>query len=81
MAKAGLANDGEEVTVAADRKTAVQKKILLQRMLGLIAQFSPSVLRNDIIKRSISLDLAAHTQALQLCSIRGSFLKSCIYQT
>ena len=37
------------------RKTAAQKSILLDRMLGLIAQFVPSLLRNDILKRSTSL--------------------------
>ena len=41
--------------MADNRKSAVQKKIVLERMLGLIAQFSPSLLRNDIIKRSMSL--------------------------
>ena len=50
----GLTDDGEDV-VANERKTAVQKKIVLERMLGLIAQFTPSLLRNDIIKRSTSL--------------------------
>ena len=38
-----------------NRKTAIQKKIMLERMLGLIAQFAPSLLRNEIIKRSTSL--------------------------
>ena len=33
-------NDGQDV-LQADRKTAVQKKIILERMLGLIAQFAP----------------------------------------
>ena len=48
----GLTDD----PVGADnRKTAVQKKIMLERMLGLIAQFAPSLLRNEIIKRSTSL--------------------------
>ena len=51
----GLVDDGDNITDAAARKTAVQKKIILERMLGLIAQFSPSLLRNDIIKRSTSL--------------------------
>ena len=51
----GLAADADPVP-AADRKTAAQKNILLERMLGLIAQFSPSLLRNDIIGKSLSLD-------------------------
>ena len=36
-------------------KTAVQKNLVLERMLGLVAQFAPSLLRNDIIKKSTSL--------------------------
>ena len=36
-------------------KTAVQQAILLDRMLGLIAQFVPSLLRSEIIKRSTSI--------------------------
>ena len=32
-------------------KTAVQRNIILERMLGLIVQFVPSLLRNDIIKK------------------------------
>ena len=80
VANRGLANDGEEVTAAADRKTAVQKKILLERMLDLIAQFSPSLLRNDIIKRSISLSWIWQ-RIRKHYTIRGSFLKSRIYQT
>ena len=39
----------------AQRKTATQKNIILERMLGLISQFAPSLLRSDIIKRSTSL--------------------------
>jgi len=50
----GLTNDGAEIA-EGNRKNAVQKKIILERMLGLIAQFAPSLLRNDIIKRSTSL--------------------------
>ena len=48
----GLVDDPPD---APNRKTAVQKKITLERMLGLIAQFAPSLLRNDIIKRSTNL--------------------------
>ena len=51
----GFTDDGVEVVDAAARKTAVQKCIVVERMLGLVAQFSPSLLRNDIIKRSTSL--------------------------
>ena len=36
-------------------KTAVQRAIVLDRMLGLVAQFVPSLLRTEIIKRSTSL--------------------------
>ena len=49
-----LVDDGDEVE-AANRKTAIQKNITLERMLGLIAQFVPSLLRNDVIKKSTSL--------------------------
>ena len=38
-----------------DRKTAAQKAIVLDRMLGIVAQYSPSLLRNDILKKSTSL--------------------------
>ena len=48
----GLTDDPSE---ANNRKAAVQKKIMLERMLGLIAQFAPSLLRNENIKRSTSL--------------------------
>ena len=54
VAARGLLDDGEDVD-AASRKTAVQKTITLERMLGLVAQFAPSLLRNEIIKRSTSL--------------------------
>ena len=54
MVNRGFAADDEQVP-ANDRKTAIQKNIQLERMLGLIAQFSPSLLRNDIIKKSTSL--------------------------
>ena len=48
----GLVDDADGT---ADRKTAVQKNIQLERMLGIIAQFCPSLLRNDILKKSTSL--------------------------
>ena len=50
----GLQNDGENIA-AADRKTAAQKNIILERLLGLIAQFVPTLLRSDVIKKSTSL--------------------------
>ena len=50
----GLTNDPNTVD-EAQRKTATQKNIILERMLGLISQFAPSLLRSDIIKRSTSL--------------------------
>ena len=52
VANRGLTDDPADV---ADRKTAPQKNIQLERMLGIIAQFSPALLRNDIIKKSTSL--------------------------
>ncbi len=50
----GLVNDQEPVP-EGERKTAAQKNIVLERMLAIIAQFSPPLLRNDIIKKSTSL--------------------------
>ena len=51
----GHTDDGQAVQVAENRKTAIQKQILLERMLGLIAQFVPSLLRSEIMKRITSL--------------------------
>ena len=48
----GLTDDPVDT---ANRKLAVQKCIALDRMLGLIAQFSSSLLRNEILKKSTSL--------------------------
>ena len=53
-ANRGLQNDGETVA-AADRKTAVQKAIILERMLGMIAQYCPPLLKKDVMKSSTSL--------------------------
>ena len=49
----GLVDDAQD---AEGRKTAVQKNIALDRMLGLIAQFSPDLLNNDIVNKSTSLN-------------------------
>ena len=50
----GLQNAPE--TIAEDvRKTAIQKNIVLEHMLGLVAQFAPPLLRNDSLKKSTSL--------------------------
>ena len=52
----GLQPDTEAVvSVAADRKTNVQKNLILEQMLNLIAQFAPSLLGKDIVKNSTSL--------------------------
>ena len=53
-ANRGLQGDPDTVA-AATRKTAAQKAIILERMLGLIAQFAPSLLRKDVIKCSTIL--------------------------
>ena len=45
----------DDAAKAANRKTAVQKSIVLDCMLGIIAQFAPSLLGNEILKRSTSL--------------------------
>ena len=55
VANRGLLGDGDP-TPANERKTAAQKNIQLERMLGLVAQFAPSLLRNEIINRSVSLN-------------------------
>ena len=50
----GFIDDNETVSETS-RKTGAQKAIALERMLGLIAQFAPSLLRSEIIKKSTSL--------------------------
>ena len=57
--------------------TAVQRNIQLERMLGIIAQFSPPLLRNDIIKRSLSLNWiwARLRKYYQFEQNEGNFLK------
>ena len=55
VANHGLVADGEEVADVRNRKTAVQKGLMLNHMLGMIASYAPSLLRNDIIQRSTSL--------------------------
>ena len=52
VANHGLVSDPD----GANAKTDVQKAIILDRMLGIIAQYSPSLLRNDIMKKSTSLN-------------------------
>ena len=54
VANHGFADDADTVD-AATRKTAAQKSILLDRMLGWIAQYAPVLLRNEILKDSTSL--------------------------
>ena len=53
--KKSVANRGLADDTGTGGKTGVQKSIILERMLSLIAQFAPSLLRNDIIKNSTSL--------------------------
>ena len=48
----GLVSDANGVE---NSKTAAQKNAVLEQMLGLIAQFAPSLLRNDIVKKSTGL--------------------------
>ena len=48
--------DNDESVPEAKRLTATQKVANLNRMLGLVAQYSPSLLRNDLIKKSTSLN-------------------------
>ena len=51
----GLANDGDDVPVA-QRRTADQKLIHLELMLGQIANYCPVISRNTIVKNSTSLE-------------------------
>ena len=55
--KASTAHHGlqDDAAVIANAKTGAQKAIILDRMLGIVAQYSPSLLRNDIMKKSTSL--------------------------
>ena len=53
-ANRGLTSDPTDVA-AAQRKTAAQKNAQLEHMLGIIAQYAPSLIRNEIINRSTSL--------------------------
>ena len=51
----GLQNDGNDVQQDR-RKTAAQKRIQLDHMIGYIASFAPSLLYNDLVNRSTSLE-------------------------
>ena len=55
VAHHGLRDDPAPAEAGVERKTAAQKAIVLDRMLGIVAQYSPSLLRNDIMKKSTSL--------------------------
>lgn len=54
-ANRGFANDGEEVTDAAQRVTAVQKAARLRLMLGQIANYATIISRNQIVGQCTSL--------------------------
>ncbi len=58
VANHGFDADGDEVPDVRNRKTAAQKSIQLDRMLGVVAQYAPSLLHNDILKKSTSLSWA-----------------------
>ena len=51
----GLSNDGDTVPVG-ERLTAAQKVVILDRMLGQIANYCPIISQNSIVKNSTSLD-------------------------
>ena len=75
VANRGLADDVEPIP-ADDRKTAAQKNVHLERMLGIIAQYAPPLLRNDIIKKSTSLAwiwqrIRKQTKVLFVLTVRG----------
>ena len=48
---------------ASTTKTAVQLNIVLERMLGLITQFVPTLLRNDILKKKYQFELYLATNS------------------
>ena len=50
----GLQPDDNNVS-EANSKCVEKKNVILDRTLCLIAQFAPSLLKNDIIKKSTSL--------------------------
>ena len=54
-ANRGYVDDGDDVVVAANRLTAVQKAGRLRLMLGQIANFATIISRNQIILHSTSL--------------------------
>ena len=63
--KASVRNRGftDDATGVENRKTAVQKKLIVDQMLGIVAQYSPSLLRNDILKKCTNLsDVWTHVR-------------------
>ena len=52
----GFVNDGDEVEVATERKTAKQKAAALKMMLGTIAGFAPVISRKFITEEALSLN-------------------------
>ena len=56
----GLTDDSEAVQVEENRKTAIQKQILLERMLGLIVQFVPFLLRFAVLRLIFSVCMLPH---------------------
>ena len=52
----GFVDDDDEVLEAAQRRTAQQKVIHLELMLGQIANYCPVISRNTIVKNSTSLE-------------------------
>ena len=55
FANRGLSNDGDTVP-EGERLTAAQKVVILDRMLGQIANYCPIISQNSIVKNSTSLD-------------------------
>ena len=75
VANRGLTDDVAPIP-ANERKTAVQKDIVLSRMLGFISQFAPSLLRHDTeTKYQFCMDLAKDSKALQLRTIGSKLLE------
>ena len=65
-ANRGLSNDGDTVP-EGERLTAAQKVVILDRMLGQIANYCPIISRNSIVKNSTSLDSIWQAIRLPFC--------------
>ena len=75
VANHGFTDDAAEVAENI-RKTAVQKSLMRDHMLGIIAQYGPPLLRNDIIKKSTNLDLETNKKILLAPTVGSELFKT-----